>query len=55
MTVSIEHGFAQVTILLAAKLAVDTAFFLLLAELVGVCDLAKELPQRAAKKQGDRL
>ena len=58
MTVPIEHGFAQVSILLAAELAVESAFFLLLAGLVGVYDLAhlaKALLQRAVKKQGDRL
>jgi len=55
MTVQVEHGFAQVSILLAAELVVKTAFFLLLAGLVGVYDLAKALPQRAVNKQGDRL
>ena len=55
MTVSIEHGFAQVTILLAAELAVEIALFLLLAGLAGVNYLAKEFTQKAFKKQGDRL
>jgi hypothetical protein len=55
MTVPIEHGFAQAAILLAAELAVETAFFLLLAGLVGVYDLAKELPQKAINKQGHKL
>jgi hypothetical protein len=58
MTVQVEHGFAQVSILLAAELVVKTAFFLLLAGLAGLYDLAhlaKALPHRAVKKQGDRL
>ena len=58
MTVQVEHGFAQVSILLAAELVVKTAFFLLLAGLAGLYDLAhlaKALPQRAVNKQGDRL
>jgi NADH-quinone oxidoreductase subunit J len=36
-------------------LAVEIASFLLLAGLVGGYHLAKALPQRAVKKQGDRL
>ena len=58
MTVPIEHGFAQVSILLAAELAVESAFFLLLAGLVGVYDLAhlaKTLPQKAVNKQAHKL
>ena len=55
MTEQVEHGFAQVAILLAAELAVETAFFLLLAGLAGVNYLAKEFPQRAVKKKGDKL
>ena len=58
MTVQVEHGFAQVSILLAAELVVKTAFFLLLAGLAGLYDLAhlaKALPHRAVNKQGDRL
>ena len=55
MTVLIEQGFAQVAILLAAELAVETAFLLLLAGLVGVYDLAKKLPQKAINKQGHKL
>ena len=55
MTVSIEHGFARVTILLAAELAVEIALFLLLAGLAGVNYLAKEFPQRAIKKQAHKL
>jgi hypothetical protein len=61
MTVPIEDGYGQVSILLAAELVVKTAFFLLLAGLAGLYDLAhlahlaKALPQRAVKKQGDRL
>ena len=58
MTEQVEHGFAQVTILLAAELAVEIALFLLLAGLAGLYDLAhlaKALPQRAVNKQGDRL
>jgi len=55
MTVPIEDGYGQVSILLAARLVVKTAFFLLLAGLVGLYDLAKALPHRAVNKQGDRL
>ena len=55
MTEQVEHGFAQVTILLAAELAVEIALFLLLAGLGGVNYLAKEFPQRAVKKKGDKL
>ena len=58
MTVPIEDGYGQVSILLAAELVVKTAFFLLLAGLAGLYDLAhlaKALPQRAVNKQGDRL
>ena len=58
MTVQVEHGFAQVSILLAAELVVKTAFFLLLAGLAGLYDLAhlaKALPQRAVKKQAHKL
>jgi|TARA_B110000902_G_scaffold206177_1_gene234871 hypothetical protein len=55
MTEQVEHGFAQVAILLAAELAVETAFFLLLAGLAGVNYLAKEFPQRAIKKQAHKL
>ena len=58
MTVQVEHGFAQVSILLAAELVVKTAFFLLLAGLAGLYDLAhlaKALPQRAIKKQAHKL
>ena len=55
MTVPIEDGYGQVSILLSAELVVKTAFFLLLAGLVGVYDLAKALPQRAVKKQAHKL
>jgi len=43
---------------LAAELVVKTAFFLLLAGLAGLYDLAhlaKALPQRAIKKQAHKL
>ena len=55
MTEQVEHGVAQVTILLAAELAVEIALFLLLARLAGVNYLAKEFPQRAIKKQAHKL
>jgi hypothetical protein len=58
MTEQVEHGFAQVSILLAAELVVKTAFFLLLAGLAGLYDLAhlaKALPKRAVKKQAHKL
>ena len=58
MTVQVEHGFAQVSILLAAELVVKTAIFLLLAGLAGLYDLAhlaKALSQRAIKKQAHKL
>ena len=58
MTEPIEDGYGQVSILLAAELVVKTAFFLLLAGLAGLYDLAhlaKALPHRAVNKQGDRL
>ena len=58
MTEQVEHGFAQVTILLAAELAVEIALFLLLAGLAGLYDLAhlaKAFSQRAIKKQAHKL
>jgi hypothetical protein len=55
MTVPIEDGYGQVSILLAAELAVEIALFLLLAGLAGVNYLAKEFPQRAIKKQAYKL
>ena len=58
MTEQVEYGFAQVTILSAAELAVEIALFLLLAGLAGLYDLAhlaKALPQRAIKKQAHKL
>jgi hypothetical protein len=47
-----------VSILLAAELVVKTAFFLLLAGLAGLYDLAhlaKAFSQRAIKKQAHKL
>jgi hypothetical protein len=58
MTVPIEDGYGQVSILLAAELVVKTAFFLLLAGLAGLYDLAhlaKAFSQRAIKKQAHKL